>query len=148
MMNFHSDLKGFHKGWLHLYNEGAEDLSGNPCDESGSTNDGGIKTTTYWFKRHDAKKGRPQEDVPGEWKFEMKIPLVSGKGHPMGVLYLVRDLRENPLSPHTVRRVESLRRSMCVAIEKLQNGREVPKGREEAAVKKKRVGAFLTRFLS
>lgn len=146
------DMKGFHKAWLHLYDQDSGDVPGDVYTRHNVSNDPDRKTVTYWFRGHDVKRDHPQEDVSAEWRFEMKIPLLADKGDSMGVLYLVRDLRENPLSPHTVRRIESLRRSLCVAIEKIRkDNRGLEVGEKEngkMVASKKRVGAFLTRFLS
>lgn len=142
------NLKGFHKGWLHIYDRDDVEKAVRLCGINTVTDDFEKTKATYWFEGYDVKNDRPQEDVPNEWKLEIKIPLLAQKGAPMGMLYLVRDLKGNPLSSHTIRRIESLRRSLCVAVEKLLKESELLAGREEIVMKKKRPAAFFTRFLS
>ncbi|MHB8108683.1 MAG: glycosyltransferase family 4 protein [Syntrophorhabdaceae bacterium] len=146
------EMKRFHKGWLHLYDQGHDGTKSRSLYDVSIPNiDIDNKTNIFWYKCHDAKNDRPQEDVSGEWRFEMKIPLLAGNDVTLGVLYLVKDLRNSPLNTYTIRRIESLRRSLCVAIEKLQKHNakaKVPEQSINIVAGKKRLSSFFARILS
>lgn len=102
--------------------------------------------------RYVAKNHRRRKFIPPEWRFEMAIPLLNKENVSLGILYLIRDLRKSPLSAYTIRRIESLRRSLIITIEKLE---KPPVSVDKKAASKtktvstrRRTAGFLTRFLS
>ena len=60
----------------------------------------------------------------------MMLPLLTKNNTSLGILYLVRDLQKNPFTTHTMRRIESLRRSLVIAIEKLEMANKNQKRKE------------------
>jgi UDP-GlcNAc:undecaprenyl-phosphate GlcNAc-1-phosphate transferase len=65
---------------------------------------------------------RRSTDVENKNGFlKMEIPLLNESNCSMGTLVLIRDLRQDPLDPFTIRRVEHLRRTLTNALQKLKN---------------------------
>ena len=144
------EMKGFLKGYLVLNN------SNTVLADSSSFPHGGIHLHPVGHSESDENvigeriwTYSPQDQnkryiIPQEWKFEMTTPLLNKHKTSFGILYLTRDLRKHPFTAHTMRRIESLRRSLVVALEKLER---------QSGVEKKRVGKgegkarFLGRFL-
>jgi hypothetical protein len=52
---------------------------------------------------------------------KMEIPLLNKSNGSIGTLMLIRDLRQDPLDPFTIRRVEHLRRTLTNTLQKLKN---------------------------
>ena len=155
-------MKEFEKGHLVLTNgkdRASQDIGPSnyqigirlrSVDGPDNAEEEGVNGRRVW--RYVAKNHRRRKFIPPEWRFEMAIPLLNKENVSLGILYLIRDLRKSPLSAYTIRRMESLRRSLIITIEKLQNQSAVE---EKKAVNKtkvvstrRRTASFLTRFLS
>jgi len=50
----------------------------------------------------------------------IELPLINATGTNLGVLVLLKNMREIPLSRHTLRRVEHLRRTLTDTLERMQ----------------------------
>jgi UDP-GlcNAc:undecaprenyl-phosphate GlcNAc-1-phosphate transferase len=57
-------------------------------------------------------------NINGTMKLEM--PLIDSRDRLLGLLWLVKDMRNTNMSHYTLRRVEHLRRSVLKAVERLQ----------------------------
>lgn len=151
------EMKGFQRGHLVLNNGGGNGFPhknyqtgmrlhpvggmDNPADEAKNGQ-------RVW--RYVAKNNRKHKDIPQQWRFEMAIPLLGKENSSLGILYLTRDLRKSPMTVYTMRRIESLRRSLIITIEKLQaqGASEEKKAfkKVKATTTRRRTAGFLTRF--
>jgi len=52
--------------------------------------------------------------------FRIEVPVSNGESKIIGKLFLMKDLKKNPLSPHTFRRIENLRRTINRNLSRLQ----------------------------
>ena len=76
----------------------------------------------WWNKQRD-------EDRDDDWNLFLKretlmkleLPLTSDDSGNYGILWLVKDLKRDPLSHYTIRRIEHLRRTVIKTIEKIRN---------------------------
>jgi UDP-GlcNAc:undecaprenyl-phosphate GlcNAc-1-phosphate transferase len=50
---------------------------------------------------------------------KLELPLIGKDGAPRGVLWLVKNLADDPINEFTLRRVENLRRTVIAALEGL-----------------------------
>ena len=92
--------------------------------------DGGHKRLKWQRDGFDGTRG-----IADDYRFKLELPLMATRGadraakgakagpESYGVLRLVKDLQRHPVSQHTFRRVEQLRRSFIGALEHLNNGK-------------------------
>jgi UDP-GlcNAc:undecaprenyl-phosphate GlcNAc-1-phosphate transferase len=86
---------------------------GNEIRTARNENRQGIVRT--WTLGHN----RRHEDISYKKLFRVEIPLNAGETC-MGMLVLMKDVVLNPLRPHTLRRVEYLRRSITAAMKEIK----------------------------
>ncbi|MCK9229054.1 MAG: undecaprenyl/decaprenyl-phosphate alpha-N-acetylglucosaminyl 1-phosphate transferase, partial [Syntrophorhabdaceae bacterium] len=127
------DSKGFQRGYLVLNDhKGTAFPAGgvklHPVGGPGNEGEGRMSGQQAW--RYITKNNRDQQLIPPELKFEMTLPLLTKNNISLGILYLARDLQKNPFTTHTMRRIESLRRSLVIAIEKLETANKNQKRKE------------------
>ncbi len=74
--------------------------------------------------RYTASTHTQWKDIPPEYKFEVAVPLLKNNNDSLGILFLVKNLQKDPITFHTMRRIESLRRSLVITIAKLEKQQE------------------------
>jgi len=62
-----------------------------------------------------------ERDLCGECLLKLELPLLRDNGDNFGRLWLVKDLKREPVTHYTLRRVEHLRRTLISTLAKLQN---------------------------
>lgn len=60
-------------------------------------------------------------DICNECLFKLELPLLDKGNGSFGALWLIKDLKRDGVSHSTLRRIEHLRRSVIMTLEKLQN---------------------------
>ena len=59
------------------------------------------------------------DDVCGESLLKLELPLLAENNKNYGTLWLIKDLKRDPISHYTLRRVENLRRTVIATLKKL-----------------------------
>lgn len=80
-------------------------------------NGGGLKEKERLFWARDGFDKKT--DVLGRSVFKLELPLLGENQKIYGTLWLIKDLKRNPISHFTLRRVENLRRSVIGTLKKL-----------------------------
>ena len=62
-----------------------------------------------------------EQDICGEGLFKLELPLLREDGAMLGTLWLVKDLKREPVTHYTLRRIEHLRRTLISTLTKLQS---------------------------
>ena len=75
----------------------------------------------YWWKNGNGRFGADSEEKLLKRKTAMKLelPLTSKGNGSYGTLWLLKDLKRDPVTHYTLRRIEHLRRSVIGAIERM-----------------------------
>jgi UDP-GlcNAc:undecaprenyl-phosphate GlcNAc-1-phosphate transferase len=91
---------------------------------------GGVRLR--WVRGHY----RRQEDIVKRSLLKIDLPLFNRENRCIGNMVIMKDIRVEPITPYTLRRVEQLRRSMANALERLTavSGNELIDVREQAEI--------------
>ncbi|MFZ2631250.1 MAG: MraY family glycosyltransferase [Desulfosalsimonadaceae bacterium] len=76
----------------------------------------------FWWNKERGKDSDDDRDsfLRRKTLMKLELPLTSNENGTYGTLWLVKDLRRDPLSHYTMRRIEHLRRSVIKTIEKIE----------------------------
>lgn len=147
------EMKRFQRGYLVLNNQTPPILPDGGIHLH-AVGEGEAKIAGQRIWHYITKNKKDQHQIPQELKFEITLPLLTKHNTSLGILYLTRDLRKDPLTTQTMRRIESLRRSLVIAIEKLETQHPAGKVKKKKAVKpktptqRKRSAEFMTSMFS
>jgi len=62
-----------------------------------------------------------KKDICEECLMKLELPLLREDGENLGTLWLVKDLKREPVTHYTLRRIEHLRRTLIATLTKLQS---------------------------
>lgn len=123
------EMKRFQRGYLVL-NDQTPPILPDGGLHLHAVGESEAKTAGQRIWHYITKSKKDQHQIPQELKFEITLPLLTKHNTSLGILYLARDLQKDPLTTQTMRRIESLRRSLVIAIEKLETANKNQKRKE------------------
>lgn len=124
------EMKRFQRGYLVLNGQTPPTVPPDGGVHLHAVAEGEAKIAGQRIWHYITKNKKDQHQIPRELKFEMTLPLLTKHNISLGILYLIRDLQKDPLTTQTMRRIESLRRSLVIAIEKLETANKNQKRKE------------------
>jgi hypothetical protein len=78
-------------------------------------------TDVGWYSTWVREGFDLEQDICGEGLFKLELPLLREDGDMLGTLWLVKDLKREPVTHYTLRRIEHLRRTLISTLTKLQS---------------------------
>jgi len=90
---------------------------GRPCPICGKYH----QTESGWHSTWVQKGFDVDNGICGESLLKLELPLLRDDGWLLGTLWLVKDLKREPVTHYTLRRVEHLRRTLTSTLDKLQS---------------------------
>ncbi len=63
-----------------------------------------------------------EKDLCGECLLKLELPLLRENGVSLGTLWMVKDLKREPVTHYTLQRIEHLRRALVSTLTKFQDG--------------------------